>query len=213
MVAGPNGSGKTTLTRWLQRRGVEFGEYINPDDIARTLLAHGFSGDVRSVQEQADLRREACIAEKRSFSFETVMSHPSKVDILVRAKEAGFFVQLIFVGTDDPRTNVERVALRVAQGGHDVPEDRIVARWHRTMALLHEAISAVDEAFVFDNSATGDISAGPRLVFCSLTHESELTSGQRIVLNVPIQGLVAIPDWIRRYVLRPLGIDTLATKE
>jgi predicted ABC-type ATPase len=125
IVAGPNGAGKTTLTKSLHQRGIDLGEYINPDDIADELQGT-YDERVARAQAIADHRREACIEAKRSFSFETVMSHPSKIDILVRAKEAGFFVQLFFVGTDDPRTNIERVALRVQQGGHDVPTDKIV---------------------------------------------------------------------------------------
>lgn len=124
------------------------------------------------------------------------MSHPSKIDILVRAKAAGFFVQLFFVGTDDPRTNIERVALRVAQGGHDVPQDRIVSRWNRTMALLHRAIEASDRSFLFDNSAVGGHSS-PNLVFTSdLGAEGRSESGLQV--NPP-------PDWLRQYVLDPLG--------
>ena len=153
MVAGPNGSGKTTLTNLLRRDGIVFGEYINPDDIARSLL--GIHPDpVRQAQNIADKLRETCLKERRSFSFETVMSHPSKVEILARAKEYGFFIQLFFIGVDDPRINVERVALRVMQGGHDVPTDRIVERWYRTMELLSQAISLSDQAYVFDNTAT-----------------------------------------------------------
>jgi hypothetical protein len=71
---------------------------------------------VRKAQLIADDRREACIQAKRSFSFETVMSHPSKLEVLLRAKQAGFFVQLFFVGTEDPQISIHRVALRVAQG-------------------------------------------------------------------------------------------------
>jgi predicted ABC-type ATPase len=197
MIAGPNGAGKTTLTRFLRQRGLEFGEYINPDDIARELEG---SYNIRVAQAQiiADRRREECIDANRSFSFETVMSHPSKVDILIRAKSAGFHVQLFFVGTNDPSTNVDRVALRVTQGGHDVPKDRIVARWARTMELLYRAISASDEAFVFDNSATALFATGSRLVFrrsCAAERDAE------------IQQFAPIPDWVRRYVLDPLQID------
>src|SRR5947207_7390819 len=148
MVAGPNGAGKTTLTKSLREQGIDFGEYINPDDIALELEG-SYEERVAEAQRVADYRRDECIAAKRSFSFETVMSHPSKVEILHRARAAGFFTQLFFVGIDDPRTNVERVALRVAQGGHDVPEDRIVARWHRTMGLLARAADAADRSFVF----------------------------------------------------------------
>jgi predicted ABC-type ATPase len=198
MIAGPNGAGKTTLTRVLRQRNIEFGEYINPDDIANEREG-SYAERVRHAQTIADRRRDACIDAKRSFSFETVMSHPSKVDVLIRAKAAGFFVQLFFVGTDDPQTNIERVALRVAQGGHDVPTDRIVPRWMRTMALLGDAIRASDRTFLFDNSAAGNIDAGPRLVFTS-ERGADARFEPRLRVNPQ-------PDWVRRYALDPLGIS------
>jgi predicted ABC-type ATPase len=199
MVAGPNGAGKTTLVNRLRERGINFGEYINPDDIAQELEG---SYDKRVAQAQiiADGRRNACIEEKRSFSFETVMSHPSKVDILVRAKEAGFFVQVFFVGTDDPQTNIERVALRAAQGGHDVPKDKIVARWERTMEQLSEAIMSADQAFVFDNSVSGPVVFGPRLVLQRISFSEESTMPQ-------IQLFAPLPNWVRHYVLDYLEIE------
>jgi predicted ABC-type ATPase len=197
MIAGPNGAGKTTLIRNLRLKEVDFGEYINPDDIAKELQG-SYDERVRHAQVIADRRREVCIEAKRSFSFETVMSHPSKVDILVRAKAAGFFVQLFFVGTDDPQTNIERVELRVAQGGHSVPHDRIVSRWKRTMALLHTAIKASDRSFLFDNSAAG-LGPGPTLVFTgALGTAGHFESTLRVS---PPQG------WLRQYVLNPLGIS------
>jgi predicted ABC-type ATPase len=153
---------------------------------------------VAQAQIIADQRREACVEARRSFSFETVMSHPSKVDILIRAKSVGFRVQLFFVGTNDPQTNVERVAVRVAQGGHEVPTDRIVARWHRTMQLLHQAIAVSDEAFIFDNSMTAPDSTGPRLVFRQRRAAGEVRD---------IKQFPPIPNWVRRFVLAPLQID------
>jgi predicted ABC-type ATPase len=126
------------------------------------------------------------------------MSHPSKIDILVRAKEAGFFVQLFFVGTDDPQTNVKRVALRVQQGGHSVPTDKIVSRWTRTMGLLHRAITASDQAFVFDNSAAGNASTGPRLIF--RRNISQEWAAPQIEQRPPI------PGWVRKFVLDALDI-------
>jgi predicted ABC-type ATPase len=200
MVAGPNGSGKTTLTQWLRNRGIEFGEYINPDDIADKLEG-SYSARIAKAQIIADERREACIRARRSFSFETVMSHPSKVETLTHAKVEGFFVQLFFVGTDDPRTNVERVALRVAQGGHDVPEDRIVARWARSMKLLHQAIRSADEAFVFDNSSVEHRYTGSRLVFHSV---KQSLLGGKIANLLVYTDYPPIPNWLRHYVLKPL---------
>jgi predicted ABC-type ATPase len=195
MIAGPNGSGKTSLTRWLRQHDIEFGEYINPDDIASELFGT-YDARVAEAQTIADRRREACIAARRSFSFETVMSHPSKVDILVRAGAAGFFAQLFFVGNDDPQLSVERVALRVAQGGHDVPTDKIIARWSRSMELLSSAIRSADEASVFDNSAAGNVDLR-RLIIHS-----------RLEAGLPkIQQFPPMPNWVRRYVLEPLGVQ------
>ena len=196
IVAGPNGAGKTTLTRWLRSREIDFGEYINADDIASELQGQE-DVRVREAQRIADVRREQCLEARRSFTFETVMSHPSKVELLKRAKQAGFFVQLFFVGTDDPEINVARVALRVKQGGHDVPEDKIVSRWQRTMDLLAEAVRSVDEAFVFDNSSA-ELSGGPRLVF----HRKAAEEAGRS----QFQFFRTTPDWVWQYIAIPLNI-------
>jgi predicted ABC-type ATPase len=88
VVAGPNGSGKGTLTDHLIEAGLDFGEYINPDEIASTL---DLPQPERSRQAQviADFQRNRCLLSGLSFSFETVMSHPSKLDFMIRAHEAG----------------------------------------------------------------------------------------------------------------------------
>jgi predicted ABC-type ATPase len=158
IVAGPNGSGKTTLTNRLRAMGLDFGEYINADEIALGLPA-GPDRD-RNAQLEADRRRLVALSERRSFSFETVMSHPSKIDEMRAAKAAGYHVTFIGVALQDPQLNVQRVALRVREGGHDVPTDRIVARYGRTLALMPEAIALADRALVFDNS---DSELGPVL--------------------------------------------------
>jgi hypothetical protein len=90
MIAGPNGSGKTTLTRWLRQTDIDLGQYINPDDIALELEG-SYEARTAEAQQVADRRREEYIRTKQSFSFETVMSHPSKLEVLVRARQAGFF--------------------------------------------------------------------------------------------------------------------------
>lgn len=151
MVAGPNGSGKSTLTRWLVSRGTPLGEYINPDEIATTLTGT-YDDRVREAQRLADERRAQAIIDGRSFSFETVMSHASKVELLAQAKAAGFLARLVFVATNNPELNVKRVRQRVSEGGHDVPEPLILARYQRTLGLLQSAFDTADEAMVFDNS-------------------------------------------------------------
>lgn len=151
VFAGPNGSGKTTLTRQLRAQGVDIGEYINPDDIAVELTG-SYEKRVRAAQQIADERREACLRNQRNFSFETVMSHESKIAFMRRARDAGFHVTLYFVGTDNPRINLSRVENRVSLGGHSVPEDRIISRYHRSMEALGEVILAVDRSVLFDNT-------------------------------------------------------------
>ena len=152
VVAGPNGSGKTTLTDGLRKRGYDFGEYINPDDIARE-LSGPYDFRVRQAQLIADERRDACVAERRNFSFETVMSHPSKIELMKRAREADFDVLLFFVCTESPRINVARVNQRVQLGGHDVPPDKIRTRYERTLSLLAPALRYAHRTKLFDNSS------------------------------------------------------------
>lgn len=152
MVAGPNGSGKTTLIRTLRAaREIALPEYyINADDLKRE---RGL--DDRGAQKLAEVLRLESIAQRRSFLYETVMSHPSKIAELQAAALAGYASTVIFVATADPGVNVERVALRVADGGHAVPRDRIRARHHRSIALAPSAIAFGTYAYVYDNTAWG----------------------------------------------------------
>lgn len=155
VVAGPNGSGKSTLTDHLIEAGLDFGEYINPDEIASTL---DLPQPERSRQAQitADFQRDQCLLSGLSFSFETVMSHPSKLDFMIRAHEAGYDVTLFFICTTDPKINIRRIENRVRLGGHDVPHERIVARYWRTLELLPLAALVAHRTVLFDNSALVD---------------------------------------------------------
>lgn len=152
ILAGPNGSGKSTLTNYLIEVGIDFGEYINPDEIALTLSVPEPQRSKRA-QELADGHRDRCLSERLNFSFETVMSHQSKVDVLLRAAAAGYDVTLYFVCTSDPEINIRRVQNRVSLGGHDVPRDRIVARYWRSLNLLCGAAQVARRSVLFDNSA------------------------------------------------------------
>ena len=120
VIAGPNGSGKSTLTDYLIEAGVDFGEYINPDQIAADLSIAEPARSKRA-QEIADFHRNRCLMNGISLSFETVMSHPSKIEFMIRANDAGYDVTLYFICTSDPEINIRRVENRVSLGGHSVP--------------------------------------------------------------------------------------------
>jgi predicted ABC-type ATPase len=151
MVAGPNGSGKTTLTRYLRDQQIELGRYINADDIALDLKGD-YEDRVRAAQIIADQQRLDSLERRIDFTFETVMSHPSKVEFFEDCLAAGYNAILYFVATRDPRLNVARVAQRVQLGGHDVPTERIIQRYHRSLELLPRALSCATTAALFDNS-------------------------------------------------------------
>jgi predicted ABC-type ATPase len=154
MVAGPNGSGKSTLNDALRAApDVELPAlYINADELQRE---HGLTDPLKAQQLAAALRAGA-IDRGHDLMYETVMSHASKVAELQAARTKGFQVVVHFVATGDPAINVERVALRVAAGGHDVPESRTRARYERAISLAPLALAQADDATVWDNSRWGD---------------------------------------------------------
>jgi predicted ABC-type ATPase len=139
-----------------------------------------------------DFLRHKLLEAGSSFTFETVMSHRSKVDFLATAQQAGFRAYLYYVATDDPAINISRVHNRVAMGGHDVPDDKVESRYYRSLDLLLDAIRNTNRAYVFDNSG----SSGPE----NRTWLAEITDGKHLELKVD-----QIPAWFRKHVLDKAG--------
>jgi predicted ABC-type ATPase len=135
-----------------------------------------------------DFLREKLLARKASFTFETVMSHPSKIELLRKAQGLGYRTYLYFIATDDPSINISRVRARVRLGGHNVPEDRIASRYPRSLELLMEAIHHTNRAYVFDNSGDN--------VDRKHTWLAEITDGRTMELRSN-----QIPPWFKRSVM------------
>ncbi|MCM1515912.1 MAG: zeta toxin family protein [Paraprevotella sp.] len=154
VIAGPNGSGKTSVTsKILHHEWLEDSEYINPDNIARDLFGNWNDRDaVVKAANYCHEWRERCLLEKKSHIFETVMSATDKVDYILRAKVAGFFVRLFFVSTESPTINAKRVAKRVIDGGHDVPIPKIISRYDKSIGNCVALAPYVDRLYVYDNS-------------------------------------------------------------
>ncbi len=155
--AGPNGSGKTTMAQVMLRHGWLDGfEYINPDNIAR--YRFGDWNDPAAVLQAARYAaaaRQACLKDRRALVIETVFSSQWSFGFVREAREAGFFVRVFFVGTDDPSINIRRVAHRVRLGGHDVPTAKVVARHPRSIANLASLLAWANRVHVCDNSVDG----------------------------------------------------------
>jgi len=96
--------------------------------------------------------QHTAICRGESFSQETVFSHASKIEALKLAKASGYRTYLYFIATESPAINCRRVANRFSQGGHNVPTDRINARYARSIANVKAAIPYLSRAFFFDNS-------------------------------------------------------------
>ena len=143
VFAGPNGSGKSTITKMVNTAG----KYINADDIKRSTHCSDLEAAVK-----AEALREEALANKESFTFETVLSTPRNLDLLRRAHEQGFFVRGFFVLTRSADVNVFRVLMRAQAGGHDVPKDKIRSRFNRSLAQLPQFIDACDICHIYDNT-------------------------------------------------------------
>ena len=121
---GSDGAGKTTFFHaHLRDAGLRF---INADEIAREL-----DGSAYDAAKIADAVRRALVQQRESFVFETVFSDPvgAKLAFLKDTIEEGYSVVLCFIGISSPEISEERVAMRVSQGGHDVPSEKLAARF------------------------------------------------------------------------------------
>jgi len=146
LLAGANGVGKSTFYQlFLASTGLPF---INADILAKELDAE---------QPEISSYRAANLAEKlrldllrtgTNFCFETVFSHPSKIDFLATAKSAGYEIILVYIHLQNDQLNQARVAQWVAEGGHTVPREKIISRIPRTMQYVSDALALVD-AFSF----------------------------------------------------------------
>ncbi|HPE95644.1 MAG TPA: AAA family ATPase [Bacillota bacterium] len=161
LFAGPNGSGKSTIiANYIRDYKLDDVEYICPDIYASELF-----GDVPDVRERyikamdfAEYKRKRLFDEGSPMIVETVLSGKDKIEFLRQAKESGYRIISVFVGTDSPEINIARVAKRVSEGGHDVPSEKVRDRYAKSMCNLPLLSEVSDEIYVYDNSIR------PRLV-------------------------------------------------
>jgi predicted ABC-type ATPase len=146
-VAGPNGAGKTTFYHaHLKPAGLRL---VNADVLAGELDMDPYV----AACVAASLRKEL-VDQGESFAFETVFSDPvgDKLAFLKAASQQGYTVVLCFIGISGPQISEQRVAMRVTQGGHDVPAEKLITRYPRTLTNLQGAIRDLPHVWVFDNN-------------------------------------------------------------
>jgi predicted ABC-type ATPase len=174
-LAGANGAGKSTFYHaHLKAAGLRF---VNADVLARELRMGPYE-----AAEMADSLRRELIKQRESFVFETVFSDPvgDKLTFLKDAAAAGFTVVLFFIGISGPEVSEQRLAMRVSQGGHDVPTEKMQTRYPRVLANPNTALREIPHVWVFDND---DLRSPYRLT-------AVYENGKPIQLHEPI------PAWL-----------------
>jgi predicted ABC-type ATPase len=175
-IAGPNGAGKTTFYfSHLEATGLRF---INADVLARELHLEPYA-----AARVADSLRRELLAQRESFIFETVFSDPvgEKLEFLKHAPLVGYNTILCFIGISTAQVSDQRVAMRISQGGHDVPGGKLIERFPRTLANLRTALRELPHVWVFDND---DLRRPFRLV-------AIVEDGRRVKLDKPV------PKWLK----------------
>ena len=179
-LAGPNGAGKTTFYHAHLRLAAL--RFINADVLARELEL-----DAYAAARVADALRRQLVEQRESFVFETVFSDPigDKLSFMKEAATAGYTVVLCFIGVSGPEVSEARIAMRVSQGGHDVPKEKIIARFPRVLANLKAAIRELPHVLIFDN----DDLRTPFL------HVVSFENARRAILKEPV------PKWLKPILL------------
>jgi predicted ABC-type ATPase len=181
VFAGPNGSGKSSIVNYLMKIDCINDEFICPDNIVDKTNPNVKKAYLEAMKYAEDKRNE-CVENGVSFSFETVLSNPEKLNFLRAASEKGFFIDLTYVGTSSSDINIERVKRRVSEGGHSVPIDKIRSRYQKSLELLFDVFKIADKAYIYDNSGAEPI----RFV--------EKANGKIKINANP-------PEWIKRFLI------------
>jgi predicted ABC-type ATPase len=150
LLAGGNGAGKTTFYN-TQLKPMKL-PFINADNIARELFPQNPEQHSYQAASIAEEVRNRLVEEGKTFCFETVFSHPSKVDFLAKAKAYNYEIVLVFIHLSSIDLNKARISQRIEEGGHFVPDEKVETRIPRTLENIKTAIQLVDQAYLLDNS-------------------------------------------------------------
>ena len=153
ILAGPNGAGKTTGALSILPQELRIVHFVNADLIARGLsplkpALADFDAARMMLERMRELRDR-----QESFAIETTLASKSLVPFLRECTMTGYETRLIFVALDNPETAIRRVAIRVAKGGHDIPEETIRRRFFRGLRNFFDMYrQEVDHWTLLDNS-------------------------------------------------------------
>ena len=201
VLAGVNGAGKSSIVgATIRDRG---GEYYNPDEAARQIVAAnpglGQTEANAAAWEQGRKLLERAIDHGFDFTFETTLGGNTMPGLLAEAATRGVEVHVFYVGLGSADAHIERVRQRVRAGGHDIPEADIRRRCRHSLINLVTLLPVLTELRVYDNSATADPAAGQAPQPVSVLHM------QRGRIVGP-SDLTATPAWAKPIVAAALEL-------
>ena len=195
VLAGTNGAGKSSLGGATLRSNRA--EYYDPDEATRRILAVNPGMDqvtANSYAWQEGARQlKAAIDDHQDYVFETTLGGRTIASLLLQAAQAGSEVRIWYVGLDTPERHLARIQARVAQGGHDIPADKVRERYTTSCANLVQLMPHLAALRAFDNSVEADPATGkpptPRLVLA--------VDGKRVTCPRDTQAMSATPEWAK----------------
>jgi predicted ABC-type ATPase len=202
VLAGTNGAGKSSIGgAALRNRGAA---YYNPDEATRRIVAANPGMDEATANglawHEGVRQLEAAIVHRQHYAFETTLGGNTITSLLTKAAQGGVEVQLWYVGLDSPERHLARIHARVANGGHDIPEDKVRERYTTSRANLVQLMPYLSVLRVFDNSDEADPMTGgiptPRMVLA--------VDGDRVTYPHDAQAMRATPEWAKPIVARAL---------
>ncbi len=154
ILGGPNGAGKTTGALSILPQEFHIAHFLNADLIARGLSPFDPTLADYDAARMMLTRMRELRQQRTSFALETTLASKSLVRFVRECKIKGYAVRLIYVSLDGPETAVRRVAIRVAKGGHDIPDETVRRRFFRSLHhFFHLYRDVVDHWTLLDNSS------------------------------------------------------------
>jgi len=179
ILAGGNGAGKSTFYRTqLAPLGLPF---VNADILAKEVYPQSPEEHSYDAAKLATEIRFQLLHEGRSFCFETVFSHPSKIDFVAQAKALGYEIILVFIHLDSVSLNQARVAQRLSEGGHNVPDEKVASRIPRVLQNIKKTLPLCDQVRILNNSR----------IDSPFEQVAVIRNGKKL------QQEIALPDWAK----------------
>jgi predicted ABC-type ATPase len=152
ILGGPNGAGKTTAANVLLPEKLRIHAFLNADEIARDIAPENVESAAISASRLMIERMRGMVHEGRSFAFETTCAGKSYLRLLKECQKEGWRISLIYLWVPSPEYSIARVARRVSQGGHHIPDEVIRRRYQTGLwNMRHLYLPLADDATIYDN--------------------------------------------------------------